>query len=834
MRKLVANTSFLIVLLVLISCNSGVAGTSSKKIHAVRVASSISIDGVLEESDWKNAETLSDFQQYDPVESADPTEKTDVKVLFDDNALYVGVVCHDSDPGGIVRQLTRRDRTTQSDRFSVTIDSYHDHQTAFLFSGSVSNVQTDGVLSNDGRSYDIQWDAVWEFRSHISSDGWSGEFRIPFSALRFAASDSGYEWGINFRRYIARKNETDEWVMLPRSETPPGVLSSVSTMGNLVGLERIQPPLHLEVVPYTVLKESYLSQPKPFPLQQKFSPNIGADIKYGVTNNFTLDLAVNPDFGQVEVDQAVLNLSVFETYYPEKRPFFLEGSQLFAFGTMFDNSQMRLFYSRRVGKHPEAPYGYPLSGYNFDDAPQTTRILGAGKFSGRTNSGLSIGALSAFTSEEDGVQVDYNGNRLPAIILEPKATYNVFRVKQDFADNSYIGMIATNLFRDTYRPIQNGGIDWNLRLDDGNYAIDGYLSGCINPTFPDERTTGGAGKIGLGKLQGEHWLAFSLYDFSTRNYNIDEIGYYSQPREHGGFTQVAYKENFAPSPIRRYVVNLETDYRWNWDGISTLHLLEFNPAFELENFWNVAIDYKHRLAAYDDENSGIIGLYRRPAMEDLDFQMQTDVRQPVSLFFDSHYYGTTKGKCSYINSLTLTWRPATWMEYSPGLTVVRTRNEETWVIPIYTLDNQLNPQFNLFGDRDWNEFDFNLRGTITFTTDLSLQFFTQLLLANGMYSNFRKLVGPESFILYDYLNDTLRNAAVKFYGNPNFNEMTINANIVLRWEYMPGSTFYLVWTQARYGNNGLYANNFTTNFADAFRLPMDNVILAKFSYRLGM
>jgi hypothetical protein len=806
----------------LISFSSGVAGTSSKKIHAVRVASSISVDGVLGEGDWKNAETLSDFQQYDPVEGADPTEKTDVRVLFDDNALYIGIVCHDSDPNGIVKQLTRRDRTAQSDRVSVTIDSYHDHQTAFLFSGSVSNVQTDGVLSNDGREYDTQWDAVWEFQATITPDGWCGEFRIPFSALRFAASDSGYEWGINFRRYIARKNETDEWVMLPRKDTPPGVLSSVSAIGHLDGLKNIHPPIHLEVVPYAVGKESYLSQPSPFPLQKKFTPSVGADIKYGLTNNFTLDMAINPDFGQVEVDQAVLNLTVFETYYPEKRPFFLEGSQLFAFGTMFDNSQMRLFYSRRVGKHPEAPAGYPLSGYNFDDAPQTTKILGAAKLSGRTNSGLSIGVLSAATDQEEGVQVDASGNRLPAVLFEPKASYNVFRIKQDFSDNSSIGVMGTSLFKDTYQPSVNGGFDWNMRLDDGNYAVDGYVSGSDNPNSAGGRTTGGAGKFGIGKLQGEHWLAFSLYDFSTRNYNIDDIGYYSQAREHGGFTQVAYKENAGPSPIRRYVVNLETDYRWNWDGISTFHQFEVNPGFEMENFWNVAIDYKHQLSAYDDESRGIIGLYRRPPMEDLDLQFQTDVRQPVSLFFDSHFYGTTKGKTSYINSFTVTWRAAEWMEYSPGLTLVRTRNEETWVIPVYTADRH-----NLFGDRDWDEFDFNLRGTITFSTDLSVQFFAQVLLAKGQYTNFRKLTGPETFTPYNYPADP-------GYYNPDFNEMTINGNVVLRWEYMPGSTFYLVWTQARYGNNGIYANNFTTNFADAFRLPMDNVILAKFSYRWGM
>ena len=297
-----------------------IAGTSTKSVVASRVSSAPRIDGVLTDQEWQWAIPVSGFQQFDPEEGAAPTEQTSVMVVYDDNALYFGVICYDSEPDAIVRQLTRRDRTVQADRFSVIIDSYHDHASAFLFGGSAAGVQSDGVLSQDGRVYDVQWDAVWDFSSAMNDRGWTAEFKIPFSALRFSDQDSEYVWGINFRRYVARKKETDEWVMVPRKETPPGTVSSVSRMGHLSGIKDIHPPLHLEVLPYQVSKANYLAQPAPFSLRKEFKGTAGLDLKYGVTNNFTFDMAINPDFGQVEVDQAVLNLTVFETQYPEKRP----------------------------------------------------------------------------------------------------------------------------------------------------------------------------------------------------------------------------------------------------------------------------------------------------------------------------------------------------------------------------------------------------------------------------------------------------------------------------------------------------------------------------------
>ncbi len=797
------------------------AGTSQKNITATRTLSPPRIDGDLRDDAWASAPASVEFLQYDPEEGAQPTESTSVRVLYDDNALYVGMKCYDREPQKIVQQLTRRDRSVQADRVSVIIDSYHDHSTAFLFSGSASGIQSDGILSQDGRLYDTQWDAVWEFDAIILPDGWSAEFKIPFSALRFSRQDA-YVWGVNFRRFIARKKETDEWVMVPRSEVPQGTISSVSKMGHLSGISDIHPPLHLELLPYEVSKLNYLPQPSPFPLRSDFDGSAGLDLKYGLTNNFTLDMAVNPDYGQVEVDQAVLNLTVFETFYPEKRPFFLEGAQLFSFGTMFDNQSLPLFYSRRIGKKPSVPA--PDPGFNFVEDPQVTRILGAAKVTGRTDNGFTLAALSALTGREDAVEEDLSGHRSDPVTVEPRSSYNIVRLKQEFNGRSSAGMMATGSFRDEQLPSLSGGVDWNLYLGDDQYLLEGYLAGSRFYAAPDAPFTGGAGRIGFARPQGEHFVGFTTYDFSSKNFSVSDLGFYSQPREQGGYSEVIYKEDRAGGDVRRYAIALQSSYRWNWDGANTLNELELDPGWEFKNFWSLTTAFFYDFPAYDDANRGINGLYLRPPAKRFLGTLQTDARQPVVALFQNEFLSTEKGFTRFTSTLQLTLRPSPWFELSPGVTVVRSRGEESWVqspstyLPVLTAGG-----LNLFGDRDVDQFDLSLRGIVTFTRSVSLQFFTQVFLAKGSYSNFRELTSPEKLAPYDF-------RASPLYENPDFNRKTLNANLAFRWEYLPGSTFYLVWTQARSGDDGLYGTSLSDNLSETFRLPMDNILLAKLSY----
>ncbi len=831
MHKLYVKYLVLISITYLIFGDALIGGTSIKNVVASRVNEPPKIDGILMEDVWQSAIAVSGFQQFDPDEGTSVTEETSVKILFDDGALYVGVICYDSNPERIVKQLTRRDRSVQADRFSVIIDSYHDHSTAFLFSGSVSGVQSDGILSQDGLIYDVQWDAVWDFDARILSDGWSAEFKIPYSALRFSDQEGEYVWGINFRRYIARKKETDEWVMVQRAETPPGTISSVSKMGNLSGILNIHPPLHIEMLPYHVSKINFLSQPLSLPIHREYKPNLGIDLKYGITNNFTFDLAVNPDFGQVEVDQAILNLTVFETYYPEKRPFFLEGSQIFSFGNSFDNKQLRLLYSRRIGRQPTGYYYLDrfdtlVVGKNatFSEKPEVTTILAAGKLSGRTSDGLEVGAFTAVTDREEAVIKGINGTLSPPLMVEPRASYSVVRLRKKILENSSFGIMATTSLKQQNFPSFSGGLDWNIRTEDGTYGCDAYIAGSLNKFNPTEQVTGSTGRIAFGKLGGEHWLTFSAYDFSTRNFSIDDLGFYSQPREHGGYTAISYKEDHAFEPLRRYALTSQTEYRWNWDGVNTLNNIELEPSFEFRNFWQLMLDYIHEFPAHDDYNRGIIGLYRRPSTNNVYLTVRTDSRQPVEVSLQTGYCASTKGAKTYLTCLQSTIRPISWIEFNPGLTYITTRDEEAWVTsPSYPYYYYIDNQYNLFGNRDVDQYDISLRGTVTFMKNLSLQFFTQIFLAKGRYTDFKKLIERTEFLPFDYEH-------LSSYYKPDFNQKVFNANIVLRWEYLPGSTIYLVWTQARNGYIGSYDRRFTKDFSDAFMLPMDNVILAKVTY----
>lgn len=807
--------------------DQSLAGNSSRNVVAARASQSISIDGLLTEHSWGQAVHVGGFQQFEPDEGEKATEATSVRLLYDDHSLYVGVICLDSDPELIAYQLTRRDRSAQADRFSVMIDSYNDQSTAFLFSGSVSGVKTDGVLSHDGLVYDVQWDAVWDFAVSLQADGWSAEFEIPFSALRFSDQDTEYVWGINFRRYIARKKETDEWVMVPRSEAPQGTISSVSKMGNLSGITNINPPLHVELLPYHVSKGSFMSQSAPFAAKNKYDFNFGLDLKYGITNNFTFDAAINPDFGQVEVDKKVLNLTVFETEYPEKRPFFLEGSQIFSFGSGFDNKPLPLLYSRRIGRYPskyrdcyilEGDTLYP--GYNslYVDKPEVTTILGAAKFTGRTDDGMAVGVLTTATQREEATIQNMAGAKSPPILVEPMANYNAVRLWKNLwsgVSSGSMGLMATASVKEKDAPSYAGGIDWNMRFADGKYGADGYIAGSHSNYGADQRLSGASGQVAAGRLRAEHWLAFTGYDFATKDFNIDDLGFFSKPRDHGGYFQLSYKDDKAVAPLWRYTLTLQGSYRWNWNGINTVKEIEIEPVFEFRNFWRLSVDYYHELAAYDDENQGIIGLYRRPSGNKIFGTIQTDSRKPLHLLLGGGYMKYSNGSETYQSVFEATLRPLSWMEFVPGLSFMRTKKEEAWIIGMYTAG-----PFNLFGDRDVHYYDLSLKGTITFTPEVSFQFFNQILLAKWKYAGLKRLEAPERTVPlpdgeqmeYDYFMKIL------------------NANIVFRWEYLPGSTFFLVWTQGRQGYGGSYLQSFSDDFRDVFRLPMDNVILAKISY----
>ncbi len=793
-------------------------GTSPKVIQAVRTDAPVTLDGLLHDWRWLSAPPAEDFTQFYPDEGAEPTERTSIRILYDDNAIYIGVICYDSEPRGIVPQLTRRDRSSEADRFTVQIDSYHDHQTAFVFSTNVAGVQSDGFLSQDGNAYDLNYDAVWQVATARHSEGWSAEFLIPYNAFRFAAQDDGhYTWGINFRRYISRKRETVEWVMVPSTER-----LLISKWGHVTGINNITPPLNLSVIPYVSGTMTFETAASYRPYRSDKSAGAGLDLKYGVSRNFTLDAAFNPDFGQVEVDQAILNLTVFETFYPEKRPFFVEGASIFDFGTAVDNRKLRLFFSRRVGKRPTGAGAIAAPpGGSVVDNPLITTIYGAAKVTGKTESGFSVGILSAATAEEQGTVRDSTGVETKTR-TEPGGMYNVLRLKQEFGGNSWIGAMATATGRETMLPAFSGGVDWNLRFGSGTYTLDGFLAGATSSRITGIRD-GSAGKLLFSRISAEHWYYSVGYDFYSRHFNPNDAGFFAQPHDHGMTAQLLYRENRASGLFRRFGVSLSTDARWNWNDIRTLSLMELSFTSDWMNFWRSTLQYTYFPASHDDTERGYSGIRLRPVSHHLQLHLTTDERLPVSASAVVDVKTDEKKKSSFGGLIGLTLRPTSWIELTPLVYYERTRDEEAGVFNLFTGRIETQSGRSVIGDRDLDELDIALRGTLTFTRTLSLQFYTQILLPRGRYKNFRRLDGPSTLTPV-----TLQQS------NFDFNITSFAANVLLRWEYLPGSTLFLVWTQSRDDFIPDYRIDFGPRFRETFKLPHDDAVLLKVSYWLPL
>ena len=805
-----ARTTFGLVPLLILAATIAAAGEAAKSIRATRVERPPEIDGALTEPEWQTAHPVLDFTQFDPVEGAPPTELTSVRILYDDHALYIGAICYDSRPELIVRQLSRRDRSTEADRFALMIDSYADRQSAFFFSVNVSGVQSDGIMTQAGILYDNTWDEVWQVETHEYLDGWSTEFRIPFNAIRFSTDDPGEtEWGINFRRVIARKRETVEWVMVPRSEQ-----LQIPFWGTLTGLERLKPSMHLDIVPYASGSLLQWSPESGHESGQEAEVHAGVDAKYGLSRSYTLDATINPDFGQVEVDQAVLNLTVFETLYPEKRPFFVEGAQFFNFGSSFDNTPMSLFFSRRIGRAPTgtAPPGMPIV-----EEPTVTSILGAAKLSGRSASGLAVGALAAVTDREFATVRDSSGADV-RIRTEPRASYNTVRVRQDYSDGTWFGGMATLSAKEGSQPALSGGVDWSYRFGDNVHALEGYLAGA-RPGSGSR--TGTAGRLLFSRISAEHWLYAGSYSFASRSFDPNDIGFFARPHDQGGYAQLVYRENYAMGIARRYAVSMVPEARWNWDGVLTLAQVELAPTMELQNFWRFGLSAVGSSPAYDDAEQGVIGLYRRPAAGRATLSVASDQRQWVSGSVAAAYDGDALRKRGFLTLLQMSVRPAAWVELNPSIYYQYIRREETGVFVgggIATVTDGTGT-YSLFGDRDLDQLDLGLRGIVTFSRTLSLQMYLQALVARAAYADYRALVGPEEF----------RPATVAS-GTYDFNYLDFNANVLLRWEYLPGSTIYLVWTQSRENIANDAAPTLGDRLGDIPSVPHDDVFLAKISY----
>ena len=767
---------------------------------------------MLDEPAWKLSEPASDFIQRDPHEGKAASEKSEIRVLYDQEALYFGCMFYDSEPEKIVARLTRRDNLIESDNASIRIDSYHDHQTAFEFTFNAAGVKVDILQFEDGMREDDSWDPVWEIETKITPQGWSAEVKIPFHILRYRSSSdsSEQEWGINFLRYISRKQEEDRWVFTPKKES-----GFISRFGHLRGLESLPSVQQVEFLPFVVAKHQSIAGTDYRDKHNEFIPNGGLDVKYRLSNSFVIDATINPDFGQVEADPAVLNLSTFETFYPEKRPFFIEGTQIIRFTTFGTQYGPGMFYSRRIGRALSENEVTLPEGGRIESIPQHTTILGAAKITGKTSSGLAVGLMEAITKEERASLLDSLGQKSEQI-LEPFAHYNLIRLKQDIFNNSTVGIILTSVEKQNRYPAITNGYDWNLKFDKGMYQLDGFVAVTRTTDSDTNRVYGSAGKMQFGKIAGEHWAWTASIDWTAKKYNINDMGFFFRPNDWGPIITFGYKDEVPAAVARNYYITLMLHERSNFDRVNIVRESSVSSGILFANYWSAAATIDAEAGGYDDRETRGNGLYRKPQNYSSSISFQSDNRDLVRLNVSQRYNVDSRIKKSFGTTIQVTANPFSWMEWEITGDYQRTNNQEAWVVNILD-DNILK---SIFADRTTVQMSLTARSTVTFTRALTLQWYAQLFFAQGEYHGFRQLIYENQMGDFPYT------------GNPDFNTQALNMNLVLRYEYLPGSTAYLVWSHARSGLNEDALSSWTRNVRETFRIAPNNVLLFKISYWL--
>ncbi len=761
------------------------------------------IDGNLDDEIWKNKtlDIARNFIQREPEDGKPATESTLVAVVYDDHAMYFAFWCYDDDPEQIHRQLVRRDRWGESDVVTVRLDPYHDHQTGYRFDLSAAGVQRDCRLYNDTWT-DYSWDGVWMSGVKAQPWGWSAEIMIPFHCLRFAEQDE-HTWGMNVTRYISRRNESPWWAHSPSSKQ-----GFVSRFGHLTGLKGIKPSRHLEILPYAVGGIETEKKNEGNPDGRDYMSNTGFDLKYGLSSNLILDAAINPDFGQVELDEPVLNLTAYETYYDEKRPFFLEGANLF-------DTPFTLFYSRRIGRAPlgdiedEDDDSYDPNFDYYTNYPNAVTILGAAKITGKLNTGTSIAFLNAMTQEEKAEYTDTSGNELDGIV-EPMANCSVLRLQQDIFSNSNIGGMLTLATQDNRHPVTTGGADWRLFTPSGTWSLYGQT---IFSSVHGKKE--GFGMVtDLEKTAGDHFRGSIGFSVKDPNLEINRLGYTSRNDRRGGVLWLQYRTTDDWWIVRNSWNNINLYGYWNYAGYNISKCGNFNFTWDLQNNWTFSGGAELELAEYDDKETRGNGPWKRTDSWSWWSSLSTDPRKTWS-FNINPGSGEARYGHWWANWTGVTYRPAGNITFDAGTNYIRSFHQIMWVA------NEADT--SIFADMYQDEVVLRLTASVVLTRDLSMQLSGQGYISGIDYRDYRRYLGSENYASYPLEDEE------------DFNYSALNSTFILRWEYRPGSTLYLVWTRAMSESNSALNNlEFSRDLENLFSGDAENVFLIKASYWWNM
>jgi hypothetical protein len=819
---------------------------------AVPSSSPIVLDGKLNEEVWQQAPPVVDFLQRDPDEGSAPSQRTEARVAYDDGAVYVAVRAFDTEPDRIVGILTRRDQRSPSDWIRIVVDSYFDRRSAYEFGVNPVGVKTDRYYYNDGPS-DDSWDAVWDVQVEKDADGWRAEFRIPFSQLRFNKMDGG-PVGFAVIREVGRLAETSSWPLLSRNAN-----GFVSQFGELRDLKMSGSPKKFELMPYTLGKVDTTEVDPGDPLNESPDPggSIGLDVKYAVTPGLTLTATANPDFGQVEADPAVVNLDAFETFFPERRPFFVEGSGTFRFNMdCNDGNCTGMFYSRRIGREPQGSAETAEGEYS--KQPGAATIIGAAKLTGRA-AGFSVGALTAVTAMEDAEIAGANSVGYRSQTIEPMTSYTVLRARREFQNQSSLGFMTTGTIRQ-FDPATAflsdnafaGGIDYDWRLSP-KYSVTGYMAGTHvkggtdaivrlqeNNVHSFQRTdadylevdpnattlSGHSGSVSFGKIAGESTRFSTYVGYKTPGFDTNDLGFMRRADEKNQSNWFQWR-NFKPGKyVRTRNFNINQYSGWNFGGDRLYSGGNVNSHWTFTNYYSIGGGYNLDAAPFRDRvTRGGPGVLGNPSRYNVWYYANTDNRKALSFYYNGNHWADTELSSRYDINPGVNWRATSSMTLNLGLRYSINHDDSQWV---ENLDPGDGVTRYVFGRIDQKTVSITTRFNYTMTPNLSLQVYAEPFVSAGDYSNYKELVDGRA---KDYAD---RYRPYAYTASADFNIRSFRTTNVLRWEYKPGSQMFIVWQQNKSDYQDYGDFNFSRDFGGVFNAPSNNVFLVKFSYWLNM
>jgi hypothetical protein len=845
------------------------------------------IDGIIDEEAWDAVDWSGDFIQSQPYENVAPSQPTKFKLIYDDNNLYFAIRAYDSSPDSIVKRMSRRDGFA-GDWVKVHLDSYHDLLSGFTFAASAAGVKGDQKISNNNY-FDNNWDPIWYVKTSIDNEGWVAEMRIPLTQLRFGKQDE-YVWGLQITRHLFRKDERSGWEFIS-----PNASGWVHHFGEIHGIKNISPKRQKEITPYVVGKlENYEKDSEnPFADGRDYDGSIGLDGKFGITNDLTLDFTINPDFGQVEADPSEVNLSTFETFFPEKRTFFIEGNNIFSQQILDgggDLSSDNLFYSRRIGRKPG--YWPEIGDDDYIRMPKNTTILGAVKLSGKTKNGLSVGILESITQLEQAeiAEKGENGNgfeyRKEAV--EPFTNYFASKFEQDLNNsNTRIGVMATATNRDLYTPelkenmhsaAYSGGINFNhqwknktyyLNLNSSFSQVRGTQEALLNtqtnaPHFFQRsnaphlevdssltRLNGYGGTVQIGKEGNSNWRYTNWITFRSPGFNLNDMGYMRQNDEIQQVFWIQYSQIEPKSFYRNYNINFN-----EWVGTTfgfeyRYFGLNVNGHIRYKNYWCTGLDFTR-----DSKHISTEALRGGPSLLFDEYynysgHVGTDITKKI-LFTVGGWGGTNNNRTANENGafLNASFQISNALKLIIGPGIEKRYDEIAYVSSQDDLDEVRYIRGTIYRFETY----MTIRISYNITPDFTIEYYGMPFISTANYSNFKYITNSlaenfsdrfnsynadqisynESDQIYE-VDENLDQVVDYSFDNPDFKVLDFNSNLVLRWEYMPGASLYLVWTQQRNDEkiDGNYSFQDDTRNLFLNTYPHD-VFLVKFSYRFAI